>query len=399
MNYLRGPFDVENVGMGDWITLGVSIAVAVLLVAAAHWVLKYKLAKVWNLADFIVARTRVTAYTAAAVVGANLGMPSTDLIDRSIYQTIDHVMVILMIATLTAFFVTLAYAFTDSILARLDLSSRDADRRARRLQTQVRLLRRVITSVIVTLAVAAILFTFEEVQALGAGLLASAGVLGIVAGVAAQSTLGNLFAGLQLAFSDALRIGDVVVVEGEWGRVEELSLVNVTIKIWDERRLVVPVANFTTTSFENWTKQGTNITAKVQFPLDWEVPIAQMREEAGRIITASDNWDGRSWSCQIVDIAETGEIQVRVVATASHTDTQWFIACEIREQMISWLAENYPKSLPRKRTEFVADSSEESGYASQFPTSAFRRVGAGAGAGAVAHERNGSPEGGDPGEA
>ncbi|MBE2999740.1 mechanosensitive ion channel [Nocardiopsis sp. HNM0947] len=383
--------------MAKWITLGVSIAVAVLLVAAAHWVLRHKLAKVWNLADFIVARTKVTAYTAGAVVGANLGLPSVQDVGWATYQTIDHVMVILMIAALTAFGITLAYAFTDSILARLDLSNSDADRRARRLQTQVRLLRRVITSIIVTLAVSAILFTFDEIQALGAGLLASAGVLGIVAGVAAQSTLGNLFAGLQLAFSDALRIGDVVVVEGEWGRVEELSLVNVTIKIWDERRLVVPVANFTTTSFENWTKQGTNITAKVQFPLDWEVPIAEMREEAGRIITASNHWDGRSWSCQIVDIAETGEIQVRVVATASHTDTQWFIACEIREHMIAWLAENYPKSLPRKRTEFVADSSEESGYASQYPTSAFRRVGAGAGA--VAHERNGSPEGGDPGEA
>src|SRR5690625_4057958 len=259
--------------------------------------------------------------------------------------------------------------------------------------TQVRLLRRVITSIIVTLAVAAILFTFDEIQALGAGLLASAGVIGIVAGVAAQSTLGNLFAGLQLAFSDALRLGDVVVVEGEWGRVEELSLVNVTIKIWDERHLVVPVSNFTTTSFENWTKQGTNITAKVVFPLDWQVPIPEMREEAGRIITSSEHWDGRKWSCQVVDIAETGEVMVRVVASASHTDTQWFISCEIREHMVAWLAENYPESLPRKRTEFVADSSEGGEYASQYPTSAFRRVGAGAAA--VASEKNGMT-GGDP---
>lgn len=396
MNDTRGPSGVENVEVEHWVTLGVSIVVAMLLVAAAHWVLKYKLAKVWNLADFIVARTRVTAYTAAAVVGANLGMPDTELIDRSTYQTIDHVMVIMMIAALTAFGITSAYAFTDSILARLNQTNSDADRRARRLQTQVRLLRRVITSVIVTVSVAAILFTFPEVEALGAGLLASASVLGIVAGVAAQSTLGNLFAGLQLAFSDALRIGDVVVVEGEWGRIEELSLVNVTIKIWDERRLVVPVVNFTTTSFENWTKQGTNITAKVVFPLDWQVPIPEMREEAGRIITSSEHWDGRKWSCQVVDIAETGEIMVRVVASASHTDTQWFISCEIREHMVAWLAENCPESLPRKRTEFVADSSEEGEYAAQYPTSAFRRVGAGAAA--VASEKN-SMTGGDPGEA
>lgn len=379
-----------------WITLGIAVGIAVLLVAAAHWVLRHHLAKQWNLAEFIVDRTKVSAYTAAAVVGANLALPSRGEVDSATYSTINHVMVILMIAALTAFGIAMAYALTDTVLVRLNQTNSDADRRARRLKTQVRLLRRVITSIIVTLAVAAILFTFEEIQALGAGLLASAGVLGIVAGVAAQSTLGNLFAGLQLAFSDALRLGDVVVVEGEWGRVEELSLVNVTIKIWDERHLVVPVSNFTTTSFENWTKQGTNITAKVVFPLDWQVPIPQMREEAGRIITSSDHWDGRKWSCQVVDIAETGEVMVRVVASASHTDTQWFISCEIREHMVAWLAENYPESLPRKRTEFVADSSEEGEYASQYPTSAFRRVGAGAAA--VASEKNGMT-GGDPGEA
>lgn len=379
-----------------WIMLGIAVGIAVLLVAIAHWVLRRYLAKQWNLAGFIVNRTKISAYTAAAVIGANLALPSRGDVDTATYATINHVMVILMIAALTAFGIAVAYAFTDTVLAHLDQSNSDADRRARRLQTQVRLLRRVITSVIVTISVSAILFTFDEIEALGAGLLASAGVLGIVAGVAAQSTLGNLFAGLQLAFSDALRIGDVVVVEGEWGRVEELSLVNVTIKIWDERHLVVPVANFTTTSFENWTKQGTNITAKVVFPLDWQVPIPKMREEAGRIITSSEHWDGRKWSCQVVDIAETGEVQVRVVASASHTDTQWFIACEIREHMVAWLAENYPESLPRKRTEFVADPSEESEYASQYPTSAFRRAGVPA---KTAMTENNGVVGGDPGEA
>ena len=379
----------------QWGAIGLAVALSVLLVTAAHWALKYKLAKMWSLAEFIVARTKITAYTAAAVVGANLGLPSVQDVEWSTYQTIDHVMVILMIASLTAFGITMAYAATDAILARLDLTSSDADRKARRLKTQVRLLRRVLTSLIVVLAIAAILFTFPEVQALGAGLLASAGVIGIVAGVAAQSTLGNLFAGLQLAFSDALRIGDVVVVEGEWGRVEELSLVNVTIKIWDERRLVVPVANFTTTSFENWTKQGTNITAKVQFPLDWEVPVPEFREEAGKLITSSKHWDGRSWSCQVVDISETGEIQVRVVATAADTDAQWFIACEIREHFINWLATHYPQSLPRKRTEFIGGSPDEDSYASEFPSSAFRRATVASGA---THDTNGSARSGNPEE-
>jgi len=378
----------------QWSAIGLAVVISVLLVTAARWALKNKLAKVWKLADFIAVRTRVTAYIAAAVVGANLGLPQDQEVKWSTYQTIDHVMTILMIASLTAFGITMAYAATDAILARLDLNSSDADRKARRLKTQVRLLRRVITSIIVVLATAAILFTFPEVEALGAGLLASAGVIGIVAGVAAQSTLGNLFAGLQLAFSDALRIGDVVVVEGEWGRVEELSLVNVTIKIWDERHLVVPVANFTTTSFENWTKQGANITAKVQLPLDWEVPVPELREEAGKLITSSKHWDGRSWSCQVIDISESGEVLVRIVATAADTDAQWFIACQIREHLVTWLATHYPQSLPRKRTEFIGGPPDESSYAAEFPSSAFRR----AVASGTSHDINGSARAGNPEE-
>ncbi|MEU0493349.1 mechanosensitive ion channel domain-containing protein [Nocardiopsis sp. NPDC006139] len=356
-----------------WIALGIAVAISLGLVFAARWVLKHKLAKMWSIANFLVIRTRYSGYAAGAVVGANLGMPSITDVGWSTYGTLRHGMVILMIGSLTALGISLAYAVTDTILARLSHANGDADRKARRLQTQVRLLRRVVTSIIVVVAVSAILFTFPQVQALGAGLLASAGIIGIVAGVAAQSTLGNLFAGLQLAFSDALRIGDVVVVEGEWGRVEELSLVNVTIKIWDERRLVVPVANFTTTSFENWTKSGTAITAKVMMPLDWEVPIAELREEAGRLITASEYWDGRSWSCQVVDITENGEVMVRVVATAANTGDQWNIACEIREHLIGWLVEHYPQSLPRNRTEVVA-AEDEDAFRAAAASAAIRRA-------------------------
>ncbi len=380
----------------QWIAIGVAVAIAMVLVFVVQWLLNHKLGKVWPMARYVVSRSAVTAYTAAAVAGANLALPSRGDVPWSTFQTIDHAMTILMIGTLTALILSLAYAATDMVLERLSVRNGDADRRARRLQTQVRLLRRVITSVVVVLAIAAILYTFDGVKALGAGLLASAGVIGIVAGVAAQSTLSNLFAGLQLAFSDALRIGDVVVVEGEWGRVEELSLVNVTIKIWDERRLVVPVANFTTTSFENWTKSGTNITAKVVLPLDWEVPIGELREEAGRLITASNFWDGRSWSCQVVDITETGEVVVRVVASASDTGNQWNIACEIREHLVTWLVEHYPQSLPRKRTEFFTGGpDDESAYAAQFPTSAFRRAAA---SGTARDSGNGTARSGNPEE-
>ncbi|WP_036554661.1 mechanosensitive ion channel family protein [Nocardiopsis sp. CNT312] len=356
----------------QWIAIGVAVAVALLIVALAHWLLYRQVSRVWPHARFIVERSSVTAYFAAAVIGANMAMPEITEVGWSTYQTIQHAMRILMIASLTGLGVSLSHAATDMILDRLSASNGDADRRARRLQTQLRLLRRVITSIIVILAIAAILFTFDEVRALGAGLLASAGIIGIVAGVAAQATLANLFAGLQLAFSDALRIGDVVVVKGEWGRIEELSLVNVTVKIWDERRLVVPVANFTTMAFENWTKSGTDLTTQVRLPLDWEVPVEQVREEAGRFITANEHWDGRNWSCQVVDITPTGEVVVRVVATVADSGAHWNLAVQIREHLVTWLAEHHPLSLPRHRTEFISESGEAP-YASTFPESAFRR--------------------------
>lgn len=380
-----------------WIAIAISVTISVLLVTAVHWLLRNQLAKVWVLAEYLVKRCRLTAYGAAAVVGANLALPARGAVDWQTYQTIQHSMRILMIASLTALGITAAYAVTDMILARLSKENSDADRRSRRLQTQVRLLRRVVTSIIVVIAVSAILFTFPDVRALGAGLLASAGLIGIVAGVAAQSTLGNLFAGLQLAFSDSLRINDVVVVDGEWGRVEELSLVNVTIKIWDERRLVVPVANFTTQSFENWTKQATSLTVKVNLPLDWEVPVAELREEARVFISQHPLWDGRRWSLQVTDVLDSGQVMVRIVATAADSDAQWDLGCDIREHFVGYLVRHYPQSLPRRRTEFVGMREEEP-YAAAFPSSAFRRSAAPSPARSGGNGRsNGDGEGHGPG--
>ncbi|MFC4565341.1 mechanosensitive ion channel family protein [Nocardiopsis mangrovi] len=358
--------------LAQWITIGVAVAISVLLVTVVHWLLTHKLRRVWSLAGPLVERCRGSAYAAAAVIGINVALPNRgELADRSVFPLLQHGMSILLIGALTWLALTAAYAVTDTVLLKLAERNADDDRRSRRLQTQVRLLRRVVATIIGFLAVAAILFTFPAVQGLGAGLLASAGLLSVVAGVAAQSTLGNIFAGLQLAFSDALRINDIVVFQGEWGRVEELSLTNVTLRMWDERRLVVPVSYFATSPFENWTKQGASITGWVMLQVDWSVPIEKIREEVGSFVTEHPLWDGRRWSLQATDILDGGVVQLRAVATTADADARWDLACDLREHLIGFISTNYPEALPRGRTEFIAAGEDD--YATAFPQSAFRR--------------------------
>ncbi|CAM3646764.1 mechanosensitive ion channel family protein [Nocardiopsis rhodophaea] len=357
----------------QWTVIGVSVAISVLLVTVVHWLLTHQLSKVWQVAPPLVRRCRYSAYAAAVVVGVNIARPDkTEMKDTALYPVIQHVLTIAMIITLTWLAITVAYAITDSVLERLSTSNGDADRRARRLQTQVRLLRRIVATVIAVIATAAVLFTFDSVKLLGAGLLTSAGLIGIVAGVAAQSTLGNLFAGLQLAFSDSLRINDIVVFEGNWGRIEELSLTNVTVRLWDERRLVVPVSHFTGHAFENWTKESTSITGWVMLRVDWSIPIERLREEVGDFVTSHPLWDGRRWSLQATDILEGGLVELRAVATTADSDARWDLCCDLREHLIAFITTNYPDSLPRRRTEFVVRDGDDA-YAEIFPNSAFRR--------------------------
>ncbi|WP_131099122.1 mechanosensitive ion channel family protein [Streptomonospora litoralis] len=356
------------------IAVGIAVLVSVLLVTVAHWLLTHQLAKVSPLARPLVRHCRVSAYAAAAVIGINIALPERDeMPDRALYPIIDHGMTILMIGTMTWFALGVAYAVTDTVLERLAAKNHDDDHHSRRLQTQVRLLRRIAATVIGVLAVAAILFTFPAVQGLGAGLLASAGLLSVVAGIAAQSTLGNIFAGLQLAFSNALRINDVIVFQGEWGRVEELSLTNVTLRMWDERRLVVPVSFFATTPFENWTKQGASITGWVMIQVDWEAPIGKIREEVGDYVAHHPLWDGRRWSLQATDILQDGIVQLRAVVTTADSDARWDLCCDLREHLITYINQNFPEALPRRRTEFLTAGDNEP-YAAVFPDSAFRRT-------------------------
>ncbi|MGK5676974.1 mechanosensitive ion channel family protein [Micromonospora sp. URMC 106] len=260
-----------------------------------------------------------------------------------------HALVLGVIASVAWLVASLLVVAEDTALARFRVDVPD-NRHARRVRTQVVMLRRLTIAVIVVLAVGVMLMTFPAVRGIGAGVLTSAGVVGVVAALAAQSLLGNVFAGLQLAFSDAVRLDDVVVVEGEWGRIEELTLSYVVVQIWDDRRLILPTSYFTSKPFQNWTRTEAAVLGTAEFDVDWAIPVQAMREELRRLVESSELWDGRVCVLQVTD-ATGGMIKVRALVSAADAGSLWDLRCLVREHLVAWIRDHRPTAMPRMRTE------------------------------------------------
>ncbi|MFR9795577.1 mechanosensitive ion channel family protein [Streptomyces sp. MS06] len=264
--------------------------------------------------------------------------------------TVDRTLVLVLIGATAWLVVRIASAVVETSYRRYASAHRDRDpARVRRVRTQVTLIMRVVTAVVGVLATAAMLLTFPALRAAGASLLASAGILGIVAGVAAQSTLGNLFAGLQIAFGDMVRIGDTVVVDGEWGTVDEITLTFLTVLTWDERRITMPVSYFTSKSFENWTRGTPQMTGTVYWHLDHSAPLDEMRARLRDILRACPAWDGRDYGLVVTDSTPT-TIEVRALVTAKDPGDVWTARVTVREEMVRWLYAEHPYALPRITT-------------------------------------------------
>ncbi|WP_432096678.1 mechanosensitive ion channel family protein [Streptomyces sp. bgisy100] len=261
---------------------------------------------------------------------------------------IGQLLTLVLIGATAWLVIRIATAIVESTYSRYATATRDPAR-VRRVRTQVTLIQRVVTAIVGVVAAAAMLLTFPEMRAVGTSMLASAGLLGIVAGIAAQSTLGNLFAGLQIAFGDMVRIGDTVVVDDEWGTVEEITLTFLTVKTWDERRITMPVSYFTSQPFENWSRGGPQMTGTVFFQLDHTAPVEAMREKAHEIVQDCPAWDGRDWTLVVTDTGPT-TMEVRALVTARDADSLWTVRCEVRERMIAWLRDEHPYALPRVST-------------------------------------------------
>ncbi|AEF38298.1 MscS mechanosensitive ion channel [Mycolicibacter sinensis] len=319
---------------------------------ALYWLLQRVSRRSGLVTDF-AALTRMPVRVILMVIAARIAFEATVPASVPARGWIDHLFRILMIAAMTWLFAALTLLAERRAIARFvggGLQVSDADRLQRRVKTQITTLRRLAVAVVVVLGAAAALMTFPSFTQIGTTMFASAGILSVVAGLAAQTSLGSVFAGMQISFSDAVRVGDVVVLEGEWGRIEEITLTYVVVQIWDERRMILPTTYFTKTPFENWTRRTTELLGTVQLDVDLTAPVDAMRAELNRLLAASDLWDGRSSGLVVIDAVD-GYLRVRITVSAADSGALFNLRCAVREGMVEWLQRTYPEALPRWRVE------------------------------------------------
>ncbi|CAN3131566.1 mechanosensitive ion channel family protein [Mycobacterium sp. smrl_JER01] len=305
--------------------------------------------------------TRLPLRATLVVIGASIAVRRITDGQAGWRGWLDHTLVITLIATVTWVLVSLIRVAERQVISRFaggDEGLTDADRHRRKIKTQVTVLRRLVVAVVVLLGTAAALMTFPSFSDIGRTLFASAGVLTVVAGLAAQTSLGSVFAGIQIAFSDAIRVGDVVVLEDEWGRIEEITLTYVVVHLWDERRLVLPCTYFTSTPFQNWTRNATELLGTAELDVDFTVPFDEMRAELDRLLHANDKWDGRVGVLQVTDAVE-GLVRVRMLVSAPNAGALFDLRCDVREGMVAWLQRSSPCALPRKRIEHQNEASRQ----------------------------------------
>jgi small-conductance mechanosensitive channel len=326
------------------------LAVVGLLALATTFILRHLIARHHERhPDFvaILRKTQDALITLVALTAIRIGMFGFEASNERWSAVVQHVLSIAFIVALVWFVAEVIIAVEGVILARNEVALRDDPVKARKAVTQTILLRRLLVAIVVVIGVAAVLMTFPAVRVIGQGMLASAGLISIVAGLAAQTTLSNVIAGIQLTLTDSLRVGDVVEVEQESGIVGEITLTYVVIYLWDDRRLILPSAWFITNPFENWTRWGDRITGVVLMDVDWTVPIADLRAELQRVLEASPLWDRRSFSLVVGDVSQ-GNVTLRISTSAANTDAMFGVNALVRETVVTFLAAR-GEGLPRLR--------------------------------------------------
>ena len=260
-----------------------------------------------------------------------------------------HVNVLLLLVGLTWLGLRAARGVAQGIVGLHPLNVED-NLNARRIHTQTRMLSRTAMFIMVLAGISLMLMTFPGAQQIGASLLASAGVVGIVAGIAARPIFSNLIAGLQIALAQPFRIDDVLIIQGEWGRVEEITGTYVVLKIWDERRMVIPLQWFIENPFQNWTRQSAQIIGTVFLWVDYRMPLAPLREAARQACAQAIEWDRRLCLLQVVEAGEQA-MQLRVLVTSSDSSLNWDLRCKVREALVECMQRDWPGYLPLMRAE------------------------------------------------
>jgi len=298
--------------------------------------------------DSLLKHGKAPARLILPIIAAFVALPGLGL-PPSVEAVVRHLVAIGMIASFSWLSIALTEVFQDLVAERYVLTARD-NLMARKVQTQVQVLRRVLVVVILIVGLSVMLMTFPTVRQFGATLFASAGLAGLVVGMAARPALANLLAGLQIAMTEPIRIDDVVIVDGEWGRIEEITTTYVVVCIWDLRRLIVPLSYFIEHPFQNWTRQTADLLGTVSIYADYTVPVEEVREELHRILDGSEQWDRKVWGLQVTDATER-TMTLRALMSAPDSSKAWDLRCLVRERLIAFLQAKHPQSLPRARAE------------------------------------------------
>jgi small-conductance mechanosensitive channel len=262
-------------------------------------------------------------------------------------EVLRHLLSLGLIASVAWSIVGMTDVLVDIVLSRYKMDEKD-NLQARKMYTQLQVFKRIIIVVVSILALATMLLTFEKVRRLGTGILASAGIVGIVLGLSAQRTIGTILAGLQIAITQPIRIDDVVIVENEWGRIEEITFTYVVVRIWDLRRLILPITYFIEKPFQNWTRVTADILGTVFLYVDYTVPVQPIREELHRILEGSSYWNRNAWGLQVTNSTDR-TVELRALMSASDASIAWNLRCEVREKLIEFIQKNYPDGLPKVR--------------------------------------------------
>jgi small-conductance mechanosensitive channel len=260
-----------------------------------------------------------------------------------------HLLGILLVVPFAWLIIKTVYVLEEYLLTKFDVNKAD-NLRARKVHTQLKVLKQIVFVVTVILALGTILMTFEKVRQLGTTILASAGIIGIVVGMAAQKTIAAFIAGLQIAITQPIRIDDVVIVENEWGRIEEITLTYVVVRIWDLRRLIVPITYFIEKPFQNWTRISADILGTVFIYTDYSVPVDVVRQELQKILNESELWDKKVCVLQVTNATEK-TVELRALMSAADASKAWTLRCRVREKLIEFLRDKYPAALPKIRAE------------------------------------------------
>jgi small-conductance mechanosensitive channel len=290
----------------------------------------------------------------------NMVIPLIELKPKE-QHVISSIVEVLLIVSFGYILTGVVKVLEDYVAHAYDLRKAD-NLRERKIRTQLQFLRKLSTTLIVILVICAILLSFESLRKIGSGLLAGVGVGGIIVGFAAQRSLGNFLAGLQIAFTQPIRIDDVLIVEGEWGRVEEITLTYVVVGIWDQRKLILPINYFIEKPFQNWTRTGSAILGTVFLYMDYSAPVDAIREEFFRIVEDHPLWDKRVKVLHVTNATER-TMEIRLLISASSSGRAFDMRCDLREKMIAFIQKNYPDSLPKMRTTIEGEQTSLRGAA------------------------------------